>query len=61
MRLAWATSDDLPATTMRASANYLRTRFTAVALGRYAELQTSGPQRIAIPAWMISDISSEMR
>src|SRR5262249_35894783 len=33
MRLAWATSDDLPATTMRASANYLRTRFIAAALG----------------------------
>ena len=33
MRLAWATSDDLPATTIRASANYLRTRFIAAALG----------------------------
>jgi hypothetical protein len=49
MRLVWGTSDDLPATTMRASANYLRTRFTAAAFGRCAELQTSGPQGSAIP------------
>jgi hypothetical protein len=38
MRLASATSDDSPATTKRASANCLRTRFTAAVSGGRAEV-----------------------
>jgi hypothetical protein len=45
MRSASATSDDLPATTRRASANCLRTRFTAVASGGCAELKPGGRRK----------------